>query len=251
MRKFIYLFAFVFALASCSTEDADLLLDESVLLDETVPSAKTETEAPMLQVEVQESAAMRATFEELKGGLPTGRSSEAKTSVKPEEDVLCFQFVYPIVLKYSDESQITVTDYDQLLEIILNERSEKYVTGIGFPFEVTMKEDDSLRKITDEDAFSVLIEDCGYDEIDYTYVVNSVSSCFEINYPLDLVINDMVKTFKSQQQAHDYFRNNWSSSNTVSISYPFRATMTESGERISIANDFEMINLIKNTCGIN
>ena len=164
--------------------------------------------------------------------------------------MLCFQFVYPITLEYSDATQVNVQDYEQLLKLLLNESSGKYLTGIGFPFKVTMKADDSIKTIANEDEFKALIKDCGYDEIDYTYLVNSVSSCFAVSYPLDLKINDMIKTFRSQEQAQDYFRSNWSPSTAVNISYPFRVTMTETGEQISIENDFEMINLIKNTCGI-
>ena len=234
MRNLIYFITVVFTFASCSREELD-----------TIPAENAAIETPVKEpVNVQPSTAMRVAFEEIKSSILTGKSKSS------QDDVLCFQFIYPITVEYSDESQITVDDYSHLLEILLNEKPQKHLIGIGFPFEVTLKADSSIKKINTEEDFKSLIETCGYDEIDYTYVINSVSSCFEITYPLDLIINGNVKTFKSQDQAQTYFSNNWTSSSTVSISYPFRATMTSSGDNISIANDFEMINLIKNTCSI-
>ncbi len=255
MKKFIYTLALSVALVSCSKEEIDPTLVEDIpAASETVMStvseanpATSEETAHIPDIQVKTSAAMRATFEVLKSGMISGQANTTRSS---QDNVLCYQFVYPITLAYSDYTKINVTDYEQLIELLLNETTGKYLTGIGFPFSVTIKADGSQKVITDEEDFKALNAACGYDVIDYTYVVNAVSSCFEVSYPLDLNINDAVKTFESQQAAQQYFRNNWSSSTTVSISYPFRVVMTASGEKVSIANDFEMINLIKNTCGI-
>ncbi|HEA31197.1 MAG TPA: hypothetical protein ENH91_14600 [Leeuwenhoekiella sp.] len=126
------------------------------------------------------------------------------------------------------------------------------ITGLGFPFEVVKEGNEEASIIENEAEFKILISTCGYDEINYTDVINTISSCFTINYPLDLIVNDKVKTFMSQKEAETYFNTYWSSSATVTISYPFRVTLhnMEEDKRTSIENDFEMINLIKNTCNI-
>jgi hypothetical protein len=156
-------------------------------------------------------------------------------------------------VKYNDGSTQQLNNYDTLLQVLLDESSALHLNGVGFPFEVKEEGSEDTTTIKDEQGFKMLLSACGYKEINYSDVINAVSSCFSVTYPLDLIVSDHVKTFMTQQETENYFNQYWSSSATVSISYPFRATLhtMEEDKRTSIENDFEMINLIKNSCNIN
>lgn len=253
MRKLTIVSIFLVLLTACSTEELDLVINETaVIVDEPALDKEMTTQPVADPVEILPSKALRTALEAIRENftvtMATGQQNKAN-----EAFTLCFQFVYPLVVEYNDGSTQQLNDYDTLLQVLLDESSALHLTGLGFPFKVKEKVSAEVSTIKNEQEFKKLVVACGYDEINYTDVINSVSSCFTINYPLDLIVNDHVKTFMNQQEAENYFNKYWSSSATVSISYPFRVTLhtMEEDKRTSIENDFEMINLIKNNCGIN
>jgi len=253
MRKLTILTFFLVLLTACSTEELDFVTTETAIIVEDPAINKEMTTQPEVDpVEILPSKALRTSLEAIRENfsVTTASATENKAS---EPITLCFQFVYPLVVEYNDGSTKQLNDYGALLQVLLDESSALYLTGIGFPFEVEEDGSAEAATIKNEQEFKMLLSACGYEEINYTDVINSVSSCFTIDYPLDLIVNDQIKTFMNAQEAENYFNKYWSSSATVSISYPFRVTLhtMEEDKRTSIENDFEMINLIKNSCNIN
>ena len=84
MKKFIYLFALVLTFASCSTDEPDLMFQENLPSEPTVtpappfkeasPQTTEVATAQAPEVKVHASAAMRATFEELKSSIAQSRA---------------------------------------------------------------------------------------------------------------------------------------------------------------------------------
>jgi len=200
-------------------------------------------------IEIAESSSLRASLEAIKTEAKT-KNNTSKQSKRPEGE-LCFQFVYPITLSYNTGATVEVVNYEQLLELVLSETLEKHFTGIGFPFDIELRGTGALQTITDESEFLQVIENCGYDTVDYERVLAFASSCFSINYPLSLIINDSVVTFSSETEGQEYFLANYSSIKSIQIDYSFSVTLTETEEVVAIADDYEFIYLINETCGIN
>ncbi|WP_031427327.1 hypothetical protein [Flavimarina sp. Hel_I_48] len=257
MKKLTFLTSLLIVLISCTTEEMDMIEQEFTAVEqETKPlEAQPETQLKIpsdsvaIEVEVLESKALRTTLEVFKDDPDFKMNAQTKEN---QNSSLCFQFVYPLVVAYNDGSEKQLKDYDALLGALLDESTERHITGVGFPFEIYKDGSNQVYEINDEEEFKMLIADCGYDEVSYTDVIHVTSPCFTVNYPLELIISDKVKAFESQEEADTYFNTFWSSSTTVTISYPFRVTLhtADGDERTSIENDFEMINLVKTICGI-
>ena len=253
MRKLIMLTFLLVFLSGCSTEELDFVTNETSVVNEDPAVDKEMPVQPEAEpVEILPSKALRTALEAINENFTAATASGLRNKTT-EAITLCFQFVYPIVVEYNDGSTQRLNNYDTLLKALLDESSALYLTGIGFPFEVEEDGSEEATTINDEQEFKILLSACGYEEINYTDVINTVSSCFTVTYPLDLIVSDQIKTFMTQKEVENYFNQYWSSSATVSISYPFRVTLhtMEEDKRTSIENDFEMINLIKNSCDIN
>ena len=226
MIKYLYLLPLFCILCSCSNEELLLASEESA-------------------VELKQSAAMRSTFEAIKNTTPTKSPSKATKSAEE----LCFQFIYPITLKYTTDEIIVISNYEELLNVLLNETLDKHINAIGFPFNVETRNTGTQKLITDEKEFKTLVEDCGYESINYTKVVEFAGQCFTVNYPISLVVNDAIMNFSTEQEAQDFFIENFSTVKTITISYPFMVTLQSTETSELIEDDYELIYLIKDTCG--
>lgn len=252
MRKLTILSFFLVLLTACSTEELDFVANETaVMVEEPVVDKEMTTQPAVNPVEIVSSKALRTSLEAIRENFSA--TTAAQRNKAKEAITLCFQFVYPLVVEFNDGSTQQLNDYDTLLQVLLDESNALHLTGIGFPFEVQKEGSEKITTLKDEQEFKILIAACGYDEITYADIISELSPCFTVNYPLDFIVSDHIKTFMNQQEAENYFNKYWSSSATVSISYPFRVTLhtMENDKRTSIENDFEMINLIKNSCNIN
>ena len=227
MNKYLLLFISFLLFTSCSNEE--------VLID---PNNSA-------NVIIETSSAMRTAFEIL---LENASKSPARTTKNPED--LCFQFIYPITLAYNTEEVVEVSSYDVLLEILFQESLEKHITGIGFPFEVQIRETEEIKTINDEAEFRELINTCGYDALDYAGVVDIAETCFEVSYPISLVVNDERIEFESEAAAQSYFQAEFATIVSVTVAYPLHVILRDTEEIIAINDDYELIYLINETCGI-
>ncbi|MAZ27485.1 MAG: hypothetical protein CL868_10470 [Cytophagaceae bacterium] len=224
MRKCIFLLFFL-CLFSCSDEQF------------TRPNESPETADLTTQ-----SSSLRATLENFRQiANPTGRAASGE---------LCFNFVYPITLGYNTGDSVEVSSYEDLLQILLDETVALHITSIAYPFEVQLSADSSIHTVNDEDDFSILVENCGYDTLEYEDVIEVVGNCFTINYPIDLVVNDNAMTFESQEGAQAYFTANYQGITSVTLAYPLSVTLVSDNSEVLVEDDYEAIDLITNICGI-
>ncbi|HET8886677.1 MAG TPA: hypothetical protein VFM70_10035 [Salinimicrobium sp.] len=215
--------------ASCSTDEQEVQMEE-------------------MNVEVQESISLRVTLENIKNMNPstTGKNVNATDAA----DELCFQFEYPITLEYNTGTQVTANNYEELLSILLDESVAVHLTGIGFPFEIIQYSTNTTLTIDDEAEFENLVEACGYDSIGVVDVVALTANCFDVNYPITVLINELPETFNSQADAENYFYGNIQTIESIGFQYPFSVHLASTDTDLQINSDYEVVNLINDTCGI-
>jgi hypothetical protein len=229
MNKKIYiLLVMVFAAFSCSDDDSLI----------TEPEEATN---PENNTELENSIALRATLENIKNEEQLERSAQ-------ENESLCFQFEYPIVLEYNNETTVTVDDYNNLLNLLLDETLAVHIVGIGFPFNIV--QNGQTQAIANEAEFQTLVTDCGYDMVSFEDVVVVTDDCFNINYPITVFVNEQSQTFNSQDEAQSFFLSYTEEIDAVGFDYPFGVTLVEDGSVVTVNDDFELVFLIEETCGI-
>ena len=80
----------------------------------------------------------------------------------------CFEFIYPLSLSYNNEVIVTVNSIEELVNVIINSSQELYITGVVFPFDVTLYDIESnelvVQTINNEEEFSNLIADCNFND---------------------------------------------------------------------------------------
>jgi len=99
----------------------------------------------------------------------------------------CFDFVYPLTLSYNNGTTVTVNDLDGIISILISSTNELYISGIAFPFNVEVLDDDTdtilVVTINNEEEFIDLIEDCDFDDTE-------TCECFEVYDPVCVEITD-------------------------------------------------------------
>ena len=80
----------------------------------------------------------------------------------------CFEFIYPLSLSYNNEVIVTVNSVEELVNVIINSSQELYITGVVFPFDVTLYDIESneliVQTINNEEEFSNLIANCYFND---------------------------------------------------------------------------------------
>lgn len=191
----------------------------------------------------EQSSALRIALEHIS-------KNEGKITVtKSRLNELCFQFEYPITVKYNTGDEVVISDFDELLKMILSETLESHITSIALPFNVNIQATGTVTTINDEAEFMQLVQDCGYDAIEYVDVIAKAESCFEINYPIDFTINSSLVSFDSEEEAQNYFIANYANLEMIALSYPVSITLNGELEEQIITDDYELIRLITEICG--
>jgi len=231
MKNLLILCCIAFIMVSCSKDDGENAIEEQ----NTVGN-----------VEVEQSKALRFTFEKMKENQNlAGRGAAIAVND------LCFQFDYPILLEYNDNSQVTVQDYEQLLQLLLDETVSLHIVGIGFPFDIINYSTNTQATISSGTDFDNLVTNCGYDIIDVNDIVDLTDNCFTVNYPISVLVNGSLETFTSQQNAQNYFVNFTGTIQSIDFVYPFSVQLISNNSTVTINNDYEVIYLVNTTCAIN
>ena len=80
----------------------------------------------------------------------------------------CFNFVYPITLSYNTGTEVTVADFDGLVDILINSTDTLYINGIAFPFQVESFNENTnafeILTVENEADFTQLLDTCSIDE---------------------------------------------------------------------------------------
>jgi len=206
-----------------------------------------------------ESVAAKNSLQALKTHF-NADGSLARDGQNPTNNIIfdfCFDFVYPITLSYNTGTEVTVEDFDGLVEVLVNMTDNLYVNGIAFPFQVEVFNEDSgafeVVTIQDEESFMSLIESCSIDDSgqqddcdcddEYEPVCVSVQDgngeSFTIDFPNicyamceGFTQADVVDCDYSNPVDGDYFED------CFDLIYPF-SIVTPSGDTIQINDEDE------------
>lgn len=189
----------------------------------------------------RESIALRTMLNEVKkaneiGSKPAKQqtSKQARTATNP----FCFNFVYPLTLSLSNNTNITVTSFEGLLNVLGSESTNLYVTGIGFPFQVAYG--GALHTIANEGEFIALIQYCGFHTLSFDL---SQTTCFEFIYPMAVMISDdQLLEVNDNAELQTYIEQN----NNFGINLVYPISVNYGGEIVVIHNIYEMYEMINN-----
>ncbi|HEX9980370.1 MAG TPA: hypothetical protein VGB50_07380 [Flavobacterium sp.] len=181
----------------------------------------------------QRSIALRTILNELKSANDiTGKA----------EDPFCFEFVYPVTFSYNTGTTITAANIDGLLEILSNESTTLYLSGIEFPFDIMQQ--GAVTTIDSENELIALIEDCGFDtfndDLQNTF-------CFDIVFPVMIMQNNQTVTLNTYEQFIAYL-NNPANGNEMQIIFPI--SVLYNNETVVVNNLYDFYEMTNNcdTC---
>jgi len=226
MKKVLFLLVFTIILIGCSKDDGNL---------------EGQNENSEQEFVSEGSFALRATLENIKDVEQLGKSLQ-------NDEQLCFQFEYPITLEYNNNTTISVASYSDLLDLLLNETTTTHIVAIAFPFEVN--QENMISTISNEAEFQSLVSDCGYDMFSFDDVVAITDECFNVNYPISVFVNDESYTFNSESEAQSFFLSYDEEIDALGFDYPFSVTLVDDGTEVIIDDDYELVYLVEETCGI-
>ncbi|MGV3696628.1 hypothetical protein [Flavobacterium sp.] len=138
------------------------------------------------------SISLRTTLNEIKKAT----NIAGKTTTEMQDQALCFNFVYPITLSYNNGTQISVANFQGLMEILTNETDNLYIEGIAYPFQV--QAEGTVTTINNEREFFAHIQTCGNFLTVNDFLFDF--TCYSIIYPIS-VINANNQTITVNNQA--------------------------------------------------
>lgn len=178
------------------------------------------------------SIALRSTLNAIK--KVTG-----KTTLTTQDQAFCFNFVYPITLSYNNGTQITVANFQGLLEILVNENNNLYIDGIVFPFQV--QQEGAVTTINNENEFFALLQDC-----DNIQTVNDCVfdfTCYSIVFPIQIInANNETVTIATQAELMQHISTPTGNS-TYELNLVFPFSVTQNNQTIVINDIYEFFEL--------
>jgi hypothetical protein len=130
------------------------------------------------EIVTSKSVALRTTLNEIK----KANNISGRNANTPQDQLFCFQFVYPLTLSYNDGTVITVATEAGLLDILSAETETLFITGIAFPFQV--QQEGAITTIDDEAEFFALVEGCGFNTINDDVLQ---FGCFQMVFPISVI----------------------------------------------------------------
>ncbi|WP_196896104.1 hypothetical protein [Aureivirga marina] len=132
-------------------------------------------------VEIQKSQGLR-TFLNVIKNLKVQTNATARTT---NDEVLCFDFVYPITLGYNNGTTVEVGNLDALIEVLISENEELYIEGIVFPFDIVFSADQNVMTIENEEDILTALDTCEYNEGDDQY-----GFCdYIVQFPVEIIVD--------------------------------------------------------------
>ena len=133
----------------------------------------------------QESIALRTMLNEMKltnniAGKSVARDSTSNSS--------CFEIVFPVTFTYNNNTEITIANLTELIDVLTNETSTLYIEGIVFPFQVIENNSQNstiTTTINNETEFMNLVQNCGYSTLNDHLLM---PLCFDFIFPISLKV---------------------------------------------------------------
>ena len=148
----------------------------------------------------------------------------------------CFNFVYPLRLTYNNGTDVTVSSFDGLLNLLSSENQYLYIDAISFPFEVASNAGGQPLPIFDETGFQNILDNCGVADFN-DYIMNG--TCYDFIFPFT-VINHSHQT--AVMNNHNHLMSMITQSNgsyILDLVYPF--TVSKNNQSVVIQNIYQFM----------
>lgn len=148
----------------------------------------------------QQSIALRTMLNEMKltnniAGKSVARDSTSNSS--------CFEIVFPVTFTYNNNTEITIANLTELIDVLTNETSTLYIEGIVFPFEVIENNSQNstiTTTINNETEFMNLVQNCGYSTLN-DHLLTPL--CFDFVFPIEFSDNTLTANSTVVNNLHD------------------------------------------------
>jgi hypothetical protein len=166
-----------------------------------------------------------------------------KTTLTTQDQAFCFNFVYPITLEYNNGTQVIVSNFEGLLEVLVSESNTFYIDGIVFPFQV--QQEGTITTIDDEAEFFALIQECGNIQIVNDFVFDF--TCYDIVFPISIInANGHTVAVNSQAELLQLVSNPAANS-TYHLNIVFPISVVQENQTIVINSLYDLFDL-NNDC---
>lgn len=167
-----------------------------------------------------------------------------------DDDEECFDFVYPIDVKYPDASTVSVQNWEELDSVFEAFYDVDTINDLTFVFPLDIVwEDGTVETVNNEMELEELFEECEHWE---EWEDDYEEDCFEINYPITVLLPDGTSQVANSDDDVDSIFEAWEDNNPNSTSEPtldFPITVTlDDGTTETINNEDELEDLF-DSCG--
>lgn len=194
------------------------------------------------EANASKSMALRTTLNEIKKAA----NISGKNAVAMQDQFFCFNFVYPITISYNNGTQVSVTNYEGLIDILTNENSTLYVDGIAFPFQV--QEEGTITTIDNEAEFFALIQNCTTFHTINSFVFDF--TCYSIIYPISVInANQETIIVNNQTELMQLVSLPVGAVATYQLNIVFPISISQNNQTVVIHNLYEFFEL-NNDCSV-
>lgn len=163
-------------------------------------------------------------------------------------DLSCVEFIYPLTLNNPDGSTTTINDEAALITTIEGVDPNTPLPTLVFPIQI-VDEDDLPQTVANEEELCEIFMECLDEEFD-DCDCEEEEECFEINYPITLILPDGTQAAVNDDEELEttidtYYDNNPNDTGEVSVVYPINVTMLEDSSIVTIDNDEELDDLFE------
>ena len=195
----------------------------------------------------QKSAALRTVLNELKLANNIAGRSAARDSIS---NSFCFEFVYPVTLTYSNNTEITIASFTGLIDVLTSETPNLYLSGIVFPFQVienTSQNGTNTITINNEAEFLTLIQNCNFNTLNDDLLQ---PLCFDFVFPIGFSTNNATaNTFvvNNLQELHNYLGLQSTNPSGYLQQMVFPISVISNNQTVVVNNLYELYQMI-NSC---
>lgn len=154
-------------------------------------------------------------------------------------DMLCFEFVYPIIAINPDGTNATINDEIALQTFIQTAIDTEVYPTLNFPIQV-INDDNETITIGDDEALCDLAFEC-FDDCDCA----EDEECFEINFPVTIILPDSstvtVNDWEELETSLDnYYNINPNNDGEISFVFPITVTILDDNTILTVNNDDDL-----------
>lgn len=163
----------------------------------------------------------------------------------------CFTIAFPLTVSVNGEN-ITIDSEDAFEELLSSFEGDTISEfDFVFPFNVFVFADSSTVEITSEEDLADVIESCGFGEWDDDFDFDPWmgQSCFNINYPLNLVINDQAVAVNSEEELLDVLGSLGDLEDVIiELDYPISITLFSDSTAVVVNSEEEFEDILEDAC---